>query len=269
MKTIKLLIFTAGILLMGFLSGCESSDNKDYPVAISFNNTTAVDSAFISGNYTLKGTVKADGPIKMVQFYRNFIINGAQDSVEMAATRIININKDTCNFTIHITNVAYQTHIRVVATQNDGSQTSALYTVNKSVRDTLIAYPGIQLGGLTSDYHSGVDFDNGVGVSATSSSLDAFFDIGEFGSTDLSQPTSPRFSDTGTRFATTNFTFAQFDSFTDDGSILSMKATLSVIPVKQGDVILFQTAAGRKGLLRIVSLTDPLGDLVVDEKIQK
>jgi hypothetical protein len=122
---------------MGILNGCESVE-KDYPVSIDFSNTTALDSVFAGAPYVLNGTIVADGPIKIVQFYRNFVLSyeqdslvvTKQDSVEMAATEITNIKGDSCNFLISVPNITEKTTIRVVAIQNDGHQTSAVYMIN-------------------------------------------------------------------------------------------------------------------------------------------
>ncbi len=79
----------------------------------------------------------------------------------------------------------------------------------------------------------------------------------------------PRFSDTGIRFAKTNLTASDFDAFHYDSQFEGMTATENPIAIQAGDIIFFQTKDGRKGLLKVVKMTDPLGDILLEEKLQK
>lgn len=282
MKAIKLFVFAAGILLMGCLNSCQS-ESKDFPVTIGFNNTSAVDSVFSGDSYNLKGNVVAEGSIQSVQFYRSYTFNNAQDSgfVEIAATKIVDIESGTCDFSINVPNISNTMTLKVVVTEKNGHMVSSLYNIN--IRPTNINFHrGITMGGWNSNFGSAADLDTGTPygsskLSTVGTIIDIFFDGGELASTDLdatvlytsSYPGGARFADTGTRFAKTTFTAADFETYKADDSFKTMTGTLSILPIKVGDVVFFQTKGGKKGLLKVVSMTDPLGDLVLDELIQK
>lgn len=279
MKSIKLLIFAAGILLIGLLNACES-DNKDYPATIGFTNTTAVDSIYAGDAYTLTGTVKAEGAIQSVQFYRSYPFNNTQDSVEMAATKIVNIKGNTCNFSIDVPNVTYKTDIWVEVTETNGHVVPSKFTINMRTSN-IIGYKNITMGGWDSNFGSALDADTGTPYGSSrlgtvGSIVDVFFDHAELASRDLDAVdfypgdyNGARFPETGTTFAATTFTSSDFDGFKGDDSFKTMTGTLKDITIKVGDVIFFQTKSGKKGLLRVSAMTAPTGDLVLDEKIQK
>ncbi len=291
MKSIKLLMFAAGILLMGFLSGCES-DEKDYPVTISFSNATALDSVFDGDTYTLKGTIIADGPIKTVQFYRNYPLTYTldsvkvtkQDSVEIAGTMITDIKSDTCNFSISVPDITYQTTVRVVATQNNGHKISSVYTINSGRITNLNSYLNLWAGGWNApNYGNFFSIEQTIpasywGYSSETSHRERLpqceFYFGDYkvGATDLDSlkhsSQVPGFSDLGTRFAKTTFTTAQFDAIRADDDFKSMSPTLTYVDFGDGDVILFKTKAGKLGLLKIIS-TDGLENFNFSIIIQK
>ncbi len=271
MKNIKLLIFAATLLLIGIINGCES-DNKDYPVTIGFSNASALDSVFVGDSYVLKGTIIANGPIKTVQFYSNFVLSYTkdsvavtkQDSVEIAGTRITNVKGDTCNFSISIPNITEQTTVRVVATQNDGHQTSALYTIESE----LIPYPNRWAGGWLAPvygnfYSLSNDSNWGFSIEANHAEriplCDFYFGDYKVGATDLDSlkhnPTVPGFADNviGTQFAKTTFTATQFDAMRTDALFKTMTPKLTYVDFKAGDVIVFKTKAGKLGLMKIIS----------------
>lgn len=278
MKDIKFLIFAVSFLLMGILNGCES-DSKDYPVTISFNNKTALDSVFDGDTYLLKGTIIADGPIKTVQFYRNFSLSykqdsikvTKQDSVEIAATKITDIKGDTCNFSISIPDITDQTTIRVVATQNDGHQNSALYTIKSGRISNIIVYKNLWAGGWQApDYGNFFSLEATVPISYWGYSSETrhkeripqcefYFGDYKVGSVDLDSlqhnPPVPGFAGNimGTRFAKTTFTANQFDAMRADDAFKTMEPTSTFASFDVGDVILFRTKAGKLGLLKIIS----------------
>ncbi len=155
------------------------------------------------------------------------------------------------------------------------------FTSMSAQQNDIISYLGIQLGGWDSNYGSALDADTGSAYGSSQlgevgAIIDIFFDHAELASHDLDAvdfyPESyngARFPETGTKFSTTNITSSGFDGITNDELFSSTLGTVSSINIKEGDVIFFQTKSGRKGLLKVKSMTDPTGDLVVDLKVQK
>lgn len=132
---------------------------------------------------------------------------------------------------------------------------------------------GINLGGWDGRYGSGLDADNGVvyGYSSLSGAtryVDIFFDRSAFFSYDADGTQMP---DVGTRFASTEFTVEQFDRMEDDREFIGINplAAADSVQFALNDVILFQTRWGKKGLVKIISMTSPTGDLVCDLKVQE
>lgn len=131
----------------------------------------------------------------------------------------------------------------------------------------------IVLGGWESNYGSWLDVDKAAvfGYSmmydaGVAPLLDVFFDDSMLWNTaGLDQNPLP---DTGVRFGKTDFTGEQFDKISESKEFENLNADQKTIMIKAGDVVVFQNKAGKKGLLKIVSMTSPGGDLVVDEKIQ-
>jgi hypothetical protein len=270
MKNIKFLIFIIGLLFIGILSGC-SSDEKNYPVAIGFSNKSAADTVPSGSDYVLSGTIVADGPIKTVKFYRNFVLSyekdsvevTKQDSVEMAATQITNIKGDSCSFSISVPDITENTTVRVVAIQSDGHQTSAVYTISLSnVTFQLNKWCGGWDSPLYGNFYSVANSSSyGQHIEWTDPSLilqcDFYFGDYDVGATDMDYPlndSSPAFSDMGCRFAQTKFTSAQFYAMKSDALFKSLATpTLSSVNIAAGNVILFKTKAGKLGLLHIIS----------------
>lgn len=276
----------AVIMLMGLISSCDNNDHKDLPLSLKLDNITAKDSAFSGESCVITGTAEALGKIDKIQVFKSFPWNNSTSEVEVAGSGVysgtesydqIGDTLTTYHFSITISNVKTASNLRIQLTDKNGKTTSVNYKI--TVRQSnILSYLNIQMGGWTSDYKSGIDLDTGntygsSQVASAASVLDLFFDKAEFASTDLDADVAnggvPRFADTGTRFAKTSFSSADFDKFENDEQFASMSGTLHLIPIQAGDVVFFQTKSGRKGLLNVISMTSPTGDLLVSLKIQK
>ncbi|MGN6492041.1 MAG: hypothetical protein ACTHLE_08615 [Agriterribacter sp.] len=137
----------------------------------------------------------------------------------------------------------------------------------------LDTYREVRLGGWDGLYGSGLDADNGVvygygSLSGATKFVDVFFDRSAFFSYDADGSQLP---DVGTRFASTEFSVKQFEDMVDDKLILPITPapTADSVQFDIDDVVLFQTKWGKKGLIRIISMTSPTGDLVCDLKVQE
>lgn len=144
---------------------------------------------------------------------------------------------------------------------------------DKSEGPILLDSHEVWLGGWDGVYGSGLDADNGQvygygSLSGASRYVDLFFDRSTFFSYDADGNELP---DVGTRFASTSFTTAQFDAMVNDKDFKSLEpnTTTDSILFKPNDVVLFKTRWGKKGLIKIISLTSPTGDLKCELKAQE
>ncbi|MET7000303.1 hypothetical protein [Chitinophaga defluvii] len=137
----------------------------------------------------------------------------------------------------------------------------------------LDSYDEVWLGGWDGANGSGLDTDNGQvygygSLKGASRFVDIFFDRSAFFSYDADGSELP---DVGTRFAPTSFTTAQFDAMVNDKDFrfLEPKAVTDSIRFALNDVVLFKTRLGKKGLIKIISMTSPTGDLKCALKTQE
>ncbi|MDP4184478.1 MAG: hypothetical protein Q8862_04840 [Bacteroidota bacterium] len=279
MKNIRLFVFAAAIGLLGLVTGCESDNSGvKVPVTISFDNTNALDSAYTNEGCIITGTVSTEGKIQSIQFYSNFFFQDQESEVEIAGTKITNIQENPCKFSLDVRAISKNTNITVKVTDVNGNVTTSSPFKIKELIMNVNKYRNATLGGWNSNYWSCMDVHTGKAVASNSGTLiDLSFDYGQLASVDLDATVfypeyydGGRFPDSGIKFARTSITPAQFDEMRRDLLFKDMTATANTIsPIAVGDVIFFQTKEGKKGLLKVVSLTAPDGDLVLDEIMQK
>ncbi|MDP4184441.1 MAG: hypothetical protein Q8862_04655 [Bacteroidota bacterium] len=283
MKNLKLLSILAALFIMVFFSSCDNNNNKDLPVSLSLDKTTARDSVFMGNTCIIEGVAKAAGQIKMIQIFQSFNWAGGVSEVEVAGTGIYTFPSDTTTtyrFSLSVPNIKATKSIRIQVTDKSGNTASSAYTI--TVRQSnIISYLNVPMGGWDSNFGSALDADTGTPYGSSQlgevgSIVDIFFDHAVLASHDLDAVdfypqyySGARFPETGTKFTKTNFSSSDFDGITNDELFSTMDGTVSTINIKEGDVIFFQTKSGRKGLLKVKSMSDPLGDLVVDLKVQK
>jgi hypothetical protein len=299
MKAIKLCVFAAGILLMGILNSCDP-ESKAFPATVSFtNNTSSVtgtDTVFIGDSFTLRGSVTGEGTIESVQFYRSYNYNYIktandslgtkdttviQDSVVMAATEILSedIVNNSCTFSVAVANLLAPTTITVVVNEKGGHKLAYQSLINVRTAN-ITKHKNVNLGGWKGAGKSGIDLETGTmygcGTADQAAAFpveDIYFDYAQFSASDLDGVLHyngvPRFTDLGTRFASTSITPAQFDTYKADDAFKSMTGSLLTIDIAAGNVIFFQTKGGKKGLIKIISLDAPDGDAFFDYMIQK
>lgn len=276
MKNLGFIIIVIAMWTMCLFTSCKSDTEVNFPVTISFTNTSKVDSVYDHDTYVLTGKVVAGGPIQKVQFFRSFPFISGQDETVIAGVTKYNPG-DTCSFAIPIKDITYQTVIKVVVTQQNGHQDNLSFTINHMPMN-INTYSGINLGGWNSNYGSCLDAETGTMKSGSATTdpdvaplLDVFFDDAKFACTDLDSAYYPvnRLKDTGTRFNKTSLTAAAFDKIRSDVYFKDYTAPYKEIVIKEGDVIFFITKGGKRGLIKIISMSDPEGDLLIDEKIQK
>ncbi len=288
MKKIHLFSMAALILLTGLICSCSHDDNKvSFPVSLKLDNSTARDSVYTGDTCTISGVATAPGKIDKIQVFCNFTWKGGTSEIEVTGAGIYSGSKGYDNipdtltvyhFKINLTNVKITSNLRIQLTDKEGNITSVNYLV-KARPMNINSFPGISLGGWDSSAPSAFDAETGITYHSDAFSdparkplIDIFFDLAEFGDTDLDADHHDghnRLGDMGARFAPTTFTASDFNKMKSDDAFAGMTGTLEIIPFSVGDVVFFQTKAGHKGLIKVVSMTSPTGDLVIDEKIQK
>ncbi|MDP4185024.1 MAG: hypothetical protein Q8862_07670 [Bacteroidota bacterium] len=284
MKKINITYILAGFLLMGMLNSCEDDNNNNsvLPMSVSFDNATAKDSAYAGDAVTITGTAKAAGQIQMIRAFSVTTYDSTTFESEVTGSGVYHFDSDTtttANYSITIPNITANTIYKIKVTDKNGNTTATdIYTVTLR-KSNINVYSNLTLGGWDSNYGSCLDVDTGTpyGSSAMKNAaknplIDLFFDNATLTNIDLDailHNFTSRLSDTGIRYAKTPFTSAQFDAMKGDDLFKDMTATLTDVNIAVGDVIFFTAKSGKKGLLRVKSMTDPLGDLVLDEKIQK
>ncbi len=283
MKKIKLLSILVGLFVIGLISSCNKNDDTQLPVNLKLDNVLPKDSVFMGNTCIIKGVAKAAGQIKMIQIFQSFTWAGGTDEVEVAGTGIYKFPSDTTTtyrFALSVPNVKSTKNIRIQVTDKSGNMTSSAFTITVR-KSNIISYLNVPLGGWDSNYGSALDADTGTPYGSSQlgevgSIVDIFFDHAVLASRDLDAIdyypqyyNGGRFPDTGTKFAKTNFSSSDFDGITNDELFSSMLGTGDSVNIKEGDVIFFQTKSGRKGLLKVKSMTAPTGDLIVDLKVQK
>jgi len=142
----------------------------------------------------------------------------------------------------------------------------------------LDTYTNLKMGGSDSNFGSYLDAETGSVYTLTmlndpsqgaarKATVDMLFDISNLANKDLAGTLFP--GGTGTKFATSTLTAANFDALINDNSFSSLTATLDNIEITVGDVVFFVTGGGKKGYIKVIAMTSATGDLTIDEKIQK
>lgn len=275
------------IVILGLFSSCNKESSTSINIesyiapTISLTNPVTKDSVYYGDSYTINGVASTTGKLSMIQFFRSFPYNNSNPEVEVAKSKITKFTDYTsANFSAVIVNIKDTTNFSVKVTDQIGQQTTKAVTI--TIRNSnILPYKDLVIGGWNSNYGSAFDIDTGTGYYSSQlaefgSIIDIFFDHSELASYDLDAIdfypqwyNGGRFPDTGTTFASTTITSAQFDEMKNDDLFKDLETNLKVIPVEVNDVILFTLGSGKKGLLRISGITDPLEDMTFDEIIQK
>jgi len=276
MKKNSLFLCAIVIVVVSVLNGCKKDNVSP---TLSFTNQSAKDSIYSGQSFTITGVASTTGKLSMIQFFRVFPYIGRISEVEVDETRITSFtNEGSADFSVVIPNVMASIDIRVAVTDQDGQETSSIFSIiirNKNIVD----YTNINIGGWDSNFGSCLDVETGTMMSGSAPTdanlrpkIDLFFDNAKLGNVDLDSAyynNINRLPDTGIRFATTTFTSADYNAMYNDDLFKNLVGTSKVIAIKLNDIVFFQAKSGKKGLLRVAGLTGPTKDLKLDEKIQK
>jgi hypothetical protein len=184
------------------------------------------------------------------------------------------------------------TEFSLIVTDKDGKEASATVTVtiDNTAGDPIYTYSA-RLMGAQSNLTLGSYLNANSGevlkqaaAEASSASIDVVY---YYGSANLATLTAPDdvtvnggaenlslcsgFSvKNATRFATTSLTPSDFDAVEDDAAFTETVSSSKLTQLAVSDVIAFETAAGKKGLIRVSALTaGNTESITIDVKIQQ
>jgi hypothetical protein len=267
MKKFKLLFFALLVATTGFFSSCEEE-------------TSGPSFDFSGGDYISENTTV-----------------GAGDEIKFKWTITSDVNMETMDITKNgsyvagwadkeIDNASKNTYIDEVtlpADNNPGTYTyeftvydgDGVEIISKSIVITVVAVKALTtydnnhtMGGAGSSNGSYLDAETGIIYKLgdltdnVKTLIDIVFDAGQFKNT-----ASALTSATGTTFATTTLTTAQFDAATSDFLFSGITASANNITISANSVVLFQTKGGKKGIIKVKSLTST--DVTIAIKIQQ
>jgi len=276
MKKNSLFLCAIMIAVISVLNGCKK---ENVSPTLSFTNQSAKDSIYSGESVTINGVANTTGKLSMIRFFRVFPYIGRISEVEVTETKITSFtNEVSAEFSAVIPNIVADIDIRVAVTDQNGEETSSIFSITIRKKN-ILAYTNINIGGWDSSFGSCLDVETGTGMSGSAPTneilrpkIDLFFDNAKLGNVDLDSAqynNINRLPDTGIRFATTTFTSADYNAMNNDDLFKNLTGTLKIVAIKLNDVVFFQAKSGKKGLLRVAGLTGPTKDLKLDEKIQK
>jgi hypothetical protein len=275
MRKINFLLVSLLVVASGFFASCskddEGSDASINLVAgagyLTGNSEVASGTAF-KIKWTATSTTK---DMKYVTITR--------DDLPINNWDLLEINSDFEN--------AYNNEVTITAPISGGPYTYAVIIYDKdeielsrvefvitlhATAGSIGTYTSLNMGGAASSYGSYLDAEAGTvyklaqvnGSTTVKNSIDVIFDAGQ-----LWNSGGVFASSTGTKFALTQLNDAGFAAITDDASFSTYTASSDKITVSAGSVVFFQTKAGKKGLIRVISMTGGTGDLNIALKIQQ
>lgn len=275
MRKINLLLVSLLVLASNFFTSCKKDDAaSDADIQI------VAQTGYISGNATVQpGTQFKVKWTATVTTSDMKYLSITRDGVALSSWSLKEIDSDYEN--------AYNSEATLTAPLSGGPYTYAIVVSDKDENEiasiefviTLQAaagsigtYPSINMGGASSSFGSYLDAEAGTvykvaqvnGSSTVKNSIDVIFDAGQ-----LWNSGGIFSSSTGTKFAATQLNETGFAAISDDATFSSYTASSDKITVTSGSVVFFQTKAGKKGLIRVISMTSGTGDLNIALKIQQ
>lgn len=265
MKRIKFITMFVALAVVAstmFLGSCKKDEEVVKPTITITPTATAV-KAGVKVTYTV--VIHSDQDLKTLT-----ISPDAKSATATANDTTITfgkgINDQTIAYVYTPTGNTAKITIKFTVADEDATEENAQ---TLDVTPSILTYATIQMGGADSKYGSYLDADAGISylsgaVAANLSAIDIIFDQSSFKNTAKLVTTS-----TGTKLFLTSLTAAQFDAITSDATFDSYTAASDNVTVAVGSVVFFQASSGKKGLIKVTSMTSGTGDLVIAEKIQQ
>jgi hypothetical protein len=280
MKKFNLLVALSALVLGGmFFTACEDTTGTGPEIAfLNGDNSVTLETGVTT--YTIAGTITSDAGLESVRFSK--VTTGGSTQLQLIESFT---DKNNYQFQYELTNITENMTIEVQATDKDAVQNSANFTVNVTVGGAINTVTSTLGGGGNTTIGS---FFASTGTThvykqtpATSSSslIDIIYHYTS--GAELFAPSNATIQDlyslsfatyNATKFKTTSLTTAQFDAVDDDVAIVTAAdgASATMLNVAANDVVAFVTAAGKKGLLKVVAVTgNNTGTIDIVVKVQQ
>ncbi|HQH41470.1 MAG TPA: hypothetical protein PLC81_02500 [Bacteroidales bacterium] len=283
-KNLLLVVAFTGMAAVTFTS-CSEDTTGTGPVITFLNNQTEVTLNPGQTSYTVAGTVTSDAGLKEVKFFKVIGDNETQDGQAVTSFS----DKNNYPFQHDVTGITQEMKLKVQATDKDDITNSSSFTIKISL-PAIQTWTGKTLGAQSSStgsFFASVDGTVMTLNQATSNQAKADFAYyyGDVNLATLAAPDDASLNGgTGnftwcqswttknqTRFAPTNLTTAEFDAATATTiNALADPAESKVTSLAQNKVIAFKTASGKKGLIKVTSITTGAsGSITLDVKVQQ
>lgn len=283
-KNLLLVVAFTGMAAVTFTS-CSKDTTGTGPVITFLNNQTEVTLNPGQTSYTVAGTVTSDAGLKEVKFFKVIGDNETQDGQAVTSFS----DKNNYPFQHDVTGITQEMKLKVQATDKDDITNSSSFTIKISL-PAIQTWTGKTLGAQSSStgsFFASVDGTVMTLNQATSNQAKADFAYyyGDVNLATLAAPDDASLNGgTGnftwcqswttknqTRFALTTLTTAEFDAATATTiNALADPAESKVTSLAQNKVIAFKTASGKKGLIKVASITTGAsGSITLDVKVQQ
>ncbi|MGB9747897.1 MAG: hypothetical protein ACPLXM_13305 [Bacteroidales bacterium] len=283
-KNFLLVVAFTGMAAVTFTS-CSKDTTGTGPVITFLNNQTEVTLNPGQTSYTVAGTVTSDAGLKEVKFFKVIGDNETQDGQAVTSFP----DKNNYAFQHDVTGITQEMKLKVQATDKDDITNSSSFTIKISL-PAIQTWTGKTLGAQkssTGSFFASVDGTVMTLNQATSNQAKADFAY-YYGDVNLATLAAPDDASLNggagnftwcqswttknqTRFALTTLTTAEFDAATATTiNALADPAESKVTSLAQNKVIAFKTASGKKGLIKVASITTGTsGSITLDVKVQQ
>ncbi|HEX8441490.1 hypothetical protein [Archangium sp.] len=233
---------------------------------------------------SLKVSLQAEGEIQSLDVTRK--VESDEKSLQSLTSSFQSATAHTFDFSYEVENFPGKSIVLTFkATDKQGGTASKEYTFIPQRSTALREWKGITLGG-PSHSTTGNFFSSTTGevfTKAQASTNVAKIDVVYMAYSSLSYFVSPSkvgeeegFESipgatlTEYQYASSTFTAAQFDAMGDDTAIANLDIQESEDAFTNGSIMLFKTADGRKGIIKITGRTSgAAGSITMDVKVQK
>jgi len=278
MKKLKFLgafIAAIAVISMMFISSCNKDTTSDLSPTINLKGGTiytSADAIIDSGTMINVGITAFSNTSSSSKLAKLSLVITIDNTPRPSIDETLSASSADKDYAINVDWIG-AARISITVTDKDGKTNVVAINITgkkPSSGTTLTSYPNKNMGGSTSSFGSYLDAETGnvysvtqVNASTTTkNSIDVIFDLGTL------KTTAAVITSTGTTFASTTLTSANFDAITTDATFGSYNPTLTQVVITAGQVVFFRTIGGKKGLIKVISMTSGTGDLNIDLKIQ-
>jgi len=281
----KLLLFGLGVIAsLSTLTSCKKDEVISNPTITFLNNKSSYDAIKSDSSYTFIADVEATGELDNIKIFD--VSNGGNEKQVLSITKFDSDTKHEVKYTIsNLKNLTTTVKLKITVTDKKTNVTSETFTLNPFI--SINTYSATLLGSLYNNtVGSFYSTSNGlvytVNTAATNSSLIdlIYYYSGGNGATigaaddsniNTAYPSTVSWATKNkTRFTTTSITASTFDAIVNDATIdaLSSISDTKVIGLAEGNVFAFKTEAGKKGLVKITSITKGLNTVTQQQDFQ-